>query len=151
VCVRIHTYIPTYTPTRLKNREDTDNTPTFFSVKNNSAHQATSGIVTGALLPQGTDCDKARDFCDIVADHLLQMKVVIDAQASELASRGKKMQEIAILIECAICMETLSKDTVCNINQILCFAARLVQQALTILVSRAALQSPSRDFTGQAL
>jgi len=76
-----------------------------------------------------------------VADQLLQKKVVIDAQASELVSRGKKMQEITILIECAICTKMLSKDTVCNNNQILCFAVRLVQQALTILVSRAALQS----------
>jgi len=26
VCVRIHTHTPTYTPNRVKNREDTDNT-----------------------------------------------------------------------------------------------------------------------------
>ena len=33
VCVRIHTHTPTYTPTRVKNREDTENTPIFPSVK----------------------------------------------------------------------------------------------------------------------
>jgi len=35
VCVRIHTPTPIYTPTCVKNREDTDNTPIFPSVKNN--------------------------------------------------------------------------------------------------------------------
>ena len=35
VCVRKRTHTPTYTPNRIKKREDTDNTPIFPSVKNN--------------------------------------------------------------------------------------------------------------------
>jgi len=45
VCVRIHTHKLTYTPTRVKNREDTDNTPIFPSVKNNTPCQATSASI----------------------------------------------------------------------------------------------------------
>jgi len=41
VCVRIHTY----TPTRVKHREDTDNTPIFPSVKNFPPRQATSAFI----------------------------------------------------------------------------------------------------------
>ena len=42
--VRIHTHTPTFTPTRVKNREDTDNTPIFPSVKNNPPRQAASTL-----------------------------------------------------------------------------------------------------------
>jgi len=45
VRVRIHTLTPTYTPTRVKNREDTDNTPIFPSVKNKPPRQATSAFI----------------------------------------------------------------------------------------------------------
>jgi len=47
VCVRIHTDTPAvaYTPTRIKNREDTDNTPIFPSVKNRPPRQATSAFI----------------------------------------------------------------------------------------------------------
>jgi len=45
VCVRIHTLTHTYTPTRLKNREDTDNTTIFPSVKNSPPRQATSALI----------------------------------------------------------------------------------------------------------
>ena len=45
VCVRIHTHTPTYTPIRVKNREHTDNTPIFPSVKNKHPHQATSAFI----------------------------------------------------------------------------------------------------------
>jgi len=45
VFVRIHTHTPTYTPTRVKNRDDTDNTPISPSVKNNPPHQTTSALV----------------------------------------------------------------------------------------------------------
>ena len=45
VYVRIHTHTPTYTLTRVENREDTDNTPIFFSVKNNLSRQATSTFI----------------------------------------------------------------------------------------------------------
>ena len=42
VCVRIHTHTPTYTPARVQNREDTDNTTIFPSVENKPPRQATS-------------------------------------------------------------------------------------------------------------
>ena len=45
VCVRIHLHTPTYTPTRVKNREDTDNTLIFLSVTNNFPRQATSAFI----------------------------------------------------------------------------------------------------------
>ena len=45
VCVRIRTHTPTYTPTRVQNREDTDNTFIFPSVKNNPSRQATSALI----------------------------------------------------------------------------------------------------------
>ena len=45
VCVRAYTHTPTYTPTRFKNREDTDNTPIFPSVKNNPQSQAISALI----------------------------------------------------------------------------------------------------------
>jgi len=45
VCVRIHKTTPTYTPTRVKNREDIDNTPISPSVKNNPPRQATSALI----------------------------------------------------------------------------------------------------------
>ena len=45
VCVRIHTTTHTYTPTRVKNREDTDNTTIFPSVKNSPPRQATSALI----------------------------------------------------------------------------------------------------------
>ena len=46
VCVCIHTPTPTYSPTRVKNREDTDNTPISPSVKKNRdpPRQATSAL-----------------------------------------------------------------------------------------------------------
>ena len=44
VCVRIHTHTHTYTPTRVENRDDTDNTPIFPAVKNNPPRQATSAL-----------------------------------------------------------------------------------------------------------
>ena len=44
-CVRIHTHTLTYTPTRVQNTEDTDNTPMFPSVKNNPPRKATSALV----------------------------------------------------------------------------------------------------------
>ena len=45
VCMRVHTLTPTYTPTRVKNRADTDNFPIFSSVINNSPRQATSVLI----------------------------------------------------------------------------------------------------------
>ena len=45
VCVRIHTLTHTYTPTRVKNREDTDNTTIFPSVENSPPRQATSALI----------------------------------------------------------------------------------------------------------
>ena len=45
VCARIHTHTPTYTPTRVKHREDTENTPIFPSVKDNPSRQATSALI----------------------------------------------------------------------------------------------------------
>jgi len=45
VCVRIHTLTHTYTPTRVKNRKDTDNTTIFPSVKNSPPRQATSALI----------------------------------------------------------------------------------------------------------
>jgi len=45
VCVRIHTPTPTYTLTRVKNTEDTDNTPIFPCVKNNPPCHATSALI----------------------------------------------------------------------------------------------------------
>jgi len=45
VCVRIHTLTHTYAPTRVKNREDTDNTTIFPSVKNSPPRQATSALI----------------------------------------------------------------------------------------------------------
>ena len=45
VCVRIHTHTPTYTPTRVENREDTENTPIFPSVQNNPRRQATKAFI----------------------------------------------------------------------------------------------------------
>jgi len=44
VCVRIHTNTHPYTPTCVENREDTDNTPIFLSVKNNPPRQVTSSL-----------------------------------------------------------------------------------------------------------
>jgi len=41
VCVRIYTHTPIYTPTRVKNREDTYNTPILPSVKSKPPRQAT--------------------------------------------------------------------------------------------------------------
>jgi hypothetical protein len=43
--VHIHTNTPTCTPTCVKNREGTENTPIFFSVKNNPTRQATSSFI----------------------------------------------------------------------------------------------------------
>ena len=51
VCVRIHTLTHTYTPTRVKNREDTDNTTIFPSVKNSPPHQATKTPSLSSLFP----------------------------------------------------------------------------------------------------
>ena len=45
VCVRILTHTPTYTPTRVQNKEDTDNTSTFPSVKNKPPCQVTSALI----------------------------------------------------------------------------------------------------------
>jgi len=45
VCVRVHTLSHTYTPTLVKNREDTDNTTIFPSVQNSPPHQATSALI----------------------------------------------------------------------------------------------------------
>ena len=45
VCVYTHTHSLTYTPTRVKNRADTDKTPIFPSVKNNPPRQATSALI----------------------------------------------------------------------------------------------------------
>ena len=45
VCMRIHTLTHTYAPTRVKNREDTDNTTIFPSVKNSPPRQATSALI----------------------------------------------------------------------------------------------------------
>jgi len=44
VCVHIQTHTTTYTPTRVKNREDTDNPPIFTSVKNSSPSQVTTAF-----------------------------------------------------------------------------------------------------------
>jgi len=44
MCVNIHAYTPTYTPTRVKNRKTQDNTPMTPSVKNNPPHQVTSAL-----------------------------------------------------------------------------------------------------------
>jgi len=51
LCVRIQTHTPTYIPTRVKNREDTDNTPIFPSVKNNPPRQATSSFIDQSKPP----------------------------------------------------------------------------------------------------
>jgi len=45
VCVRIHTLTHTYTPTCVKNREDTNNTTIFPSIKNSTLRQATSALI----------------------------------------------------------------------------------------------------------
>jgi len=45
VCVRLQTHTLTYTPTRMKHREDTDNTPIFPSIKNKPPRQATSALI----------------------------------------------------------------------------------------------------------
>ena len=45
VCVRIYTHTPTYTPTRVKNRKDTNNTPISPFVKNNPLRQVTSALI----------------------------------------------------------------------------------------------------------
>jgi len=45
VCVRIHTHTPTYTPSCVKNCEDTDNTPISPSFKNNPPRQATNVLI----------------------------------------------------------------------------------------------------------
>ena len=50
VCVFVYTPTATYTPTRLKNRKDTDNSPISSSVIHNSPHQATS-VLTDQLNP----------------------------------------------------------------------------------------------------
>jgi len=44
VCVRIRTHTPAYTPTRVKNREDTDNTSISPFVKNKSPRRAASAF-----------------------------------------------------------------------------------------------------------
>ena len=44
-CVRIHTLTHTHTPTRVKNRKDTDSTTIFPSVKNSPPRQATSALI----------------------------------------------------------------------------------------------------------
>ena len=51
VCVRIHTHTPTYTPTRVNNGEDTDNTPISPSVKNKPLRQATNAWPGLAEIP----------------------------------------------------------------------------------------------------
>ena len=45
VCAYTQTYTPIYTPTRVQNRKDTDNTPMVPSVKNNPPRQATSAFI----------------------------------------------------------------------------------------------------------
>jgi len=45
VCVRIHTHTPTYTPTRVKTREDTENTLISPSVQTSPPRQATSSLI----------------------------------------------------------------------------------------------------------
>jgi len=44
-CVHLDTHTTTYIPTRVKNREDTDNTPISPPVKNNPLRQATSALI----------------------------------------------------------------------------------------------------------
>jgi len=44
-CVRMHTPTLTYTPTRVENREVTDNTSISPAVKNNPLRQATSALI----------------------------------------------------------------------------------------------------------
>jgi len=52
VCVHIHTLTLTYTPTRVKNREDIDNTPIFPSVqKKITPRQATCALIYTSWTP----------------------------------------------------------------------------------------------------
>jgi len=51
VCVHIHNHTPTYTPTRVNNGEDTDNTPISPSVKNKTLRQATNAWPGLAEIP----------------------------------------------------------------------------------------------------
>ena len=45
VCVRIHTHTPSYAPTRIENRGNTDNTRISPSVKNNPPRQITNASI----------------------------------------------------------------------------------------------------------
>ena len=49
VCVRIHTLTHTYTPTGVKNREDTDNTAIFSFCQNPLSAHASVGSITSNL------------------------------------------------------------------------------------------------------